>query len=151
VYNELTAQINRIIEKKIKITHIDSHHHIHTAPNMTRTFLKFMKNNNIKKLRVTRNVGKISFFKRTEKSIFNIYLHVSGFRTTKLFCGMNDMKYLKDFSKSLEIMVHPDFNLNGELIDRKDIDSMNNPIGEILKFDDDFLKRYSLYSYSDGV
>lgn len=151
VFEEITAQFEKLISNKIAITHVDSHRHIHTAPNLTNVFIKVMKNYNLKKLRITRNIGDIQIVKKQLKILFNLRLKLIGCETTELFGSMEDLKREVNVNKSLELMVHPDFNYNNELIDRVNYDDMNNPVGCILAFDSDFLDKYRLCSYYDGV
>lgn len=150
VFNELTAQIKRVRDAGVPITHCDSHHHIHTAPNITAITIKVLKASNIKKIRISRNIGNIPFTKKLIKDLYNKFLLSKGFTSTSLFGSIEDVEsnILLKSSKSLEIMVHPDFS-NNKLIDRMGYDEDSNPIGKEINLQTDFLYKYYLCSFYD--
>lgn len=117
VYEELSAQARRIEETGLAITHADSHHHIHTGIFIAPIAARVCKEHGICKIRLHRNIGAISPQKRMVKKLYNAWLHAQGFTTTRFFGSMEDVERdgLKD---GLEIMVHPDFDGQGRLIDR---------------------------------
>lgn len=129
VYKELTAQIERILKAEIPLSHADSHHHIHTGIFIAPIVKRVCQEHGIHKIRIHRNIGNIAVTKSIVKYIFNMWLR-GNFRTTQYFGSLEDIENygLKD---NLEIMVHPDFNSEGLLIDRTDI--INGvPVGKIL-------------------
>ena len=131
VYEELTAQIEKIEKAGIVVTHADSHHHIHTAVFIAPVVIKVCKEHGIKKIRLHRNIGNISAGKRVVKRIYNCCLKAKGFKTTKYFGSLQDIE--RSFpDNTLEIMVHPDYDANGILIDRVDMEN-GNPIGKGLE------------------
>lgn len=130
VYEELTAQIEKIENSGIRITHADSHHHIHTDIFIAPIVVKICKEHGINKIRLHRNIGSISIVKKIVKKIYNRYLKFKGFRTTDYFGSLEDIKD-NLLSDTLEIMVHPDYNAEGILIDRIDLEN-GYPVGEKL-------------------
>lgn len=130
VYEELTAQIEKIENSGIRITHADSHHHIHTDIFIAPIVVKICKEHGINKIRLHRNIGSISIVKKIVKKIYNRYLKFKGFRTTDYFGSLEDIKDNLP-SDTLEIMVHPDYNAEGILIDRIDLEN-GYPVGEKL-------------------
>ncbi len=60
VEKELDAQIQKILEKGLRITHIDSHGYIHMLPGVLAVVIKLAKKYNIKIIRYPRE--KISFY-----------------------------------------------------------------------------------------
>ena len=135
-YNELKAQAERFKKTGLKFHHADSHHHIHTAPFILPIVMAVAKEYDIKKIRASRNYGEISAVKRLEKIIYNTRLAISGNRYTKLFCSAEDyLKYdTKQRNSTLEIMVHPDYDNNGQLIDRDGEATYESPYGAPLIF-----------------
>lgn len=117
VYKEITAQIQKLINNGVEITHADSHHHIHTVLSIAPIFLHVCKENGINKIRIHRNIGNIPFYKQYLKNLFNYWLKKNGITTVKYFGSMKDLvnSFLLD---RMEIMVHPDYNIDGILIDR---------------------------------
>lgn len=117
VYEELSAQIIRMEEAGIDITHADSHHHIHTGIFIAPIFAKVCKEHGINKVRLHRNIGSISLVKKTVKKLYNCWLKIHGFETTTYFGSVEDVGQV-GVMDNLEIMVHPDFDRNGTLIDK---------------------------------
>lgn len=144
VYEELIAQAARLKAVGIDITHADSHHHVHTCIFIAPIVVRVCKEQGIKKIRLHRNIGVLSLGKRVVKKIYNVWLTVGGFKTLKYFGSMEDVENtgIKD---QLEIMVHPEYSVNGQLVDK--ISEKNGfPIGNILRKPQG---RYSLKGYSD--
>ena len=93
--------------------------------------VKICKEHKIKKIRLHRNIGNISAGKKIVKKIYNCYLKAKGFKTTEFFGSLQDIE-LSFPDNALEIMVHPDYDANGVLIDRIDMEN-GNPIGKGLE------------------
>ncbi|MBO4897357.1 MAG: ChbG/HpnK family deacetylase [Clostridia bacterium] len=128
LYKELSAQVKKIAGSGIKITHADSHHHIHTAIFIYPIIARVCRENGIDKIRLHRNLGKIPFYKRIIKNGFNNKLRKDGFKTTEFFASFDDLD-IKSIPENLEIMVHPDFGADGCLLDREGYDGDGNPKG----------------------
>lgn len=118
IYHELSAQVEKLESSGINITHADSHHHIHTGFFIAPIVTKVCKEHGINKVRLNRNLGKISFIKSFIKNKYNRWLQKQGFVTTEFFAFSKDVAdtYIPD---NTEVMVHPDFDENGVLIDRR--------------------------------
>lgn len=144
VYEELTAQIEKIEKAGISVTHADSHHHIHTAVFIVPVVLKVCKEHGIEKLRLHRNIGNISAGKKIVKKIYNCCLKSKGFKTTEYFGSLEDITTGLP-SGITEIMVHPDYDERGVLIDRVDMEN-ENPIGKDLsEYKGKIIKNQSSY------
>ena len=130
IYKELTAQVEKIQNAGIKITHADSHHHIHTGIFIAPIAAKVCKEHGITKMRLHRNLGQINVIKRFVKKKYNRWLCKQGFITTDFFAYIIDIENA-DIPDNTEIMVHPDFDKNGVLIDRHGVED-GFPIGDKL-------------------
>ena len=119
VYEEFTAQAQRIEDRGIHISHADSHHHIHTAVFIAPIVVKVCREHGLNKIRIHRNIGSVSAFKAFVKARYNKWLSTCGFVTTDFFGSMEDVQNAGPKDR-LEIMVHPDYDRNGVLIDRTD-------------------------------
>ena len=139
IYAELTAQVKRIKQAKINITHADSHHHIHTGVFVAPIISRICNEQGINKIRLHRNLGSISPLKRFFKKRFNEKLRKQGFRTTDYFAYPIDLG--AEIPDNTEIMVHPDFDKDGVLIDRKGKDDNGIPKGKPLT---DFKSEYDI-------
>lgn len=130
VLAELTAQAQRFADSGLAFHHADSHHHIHTAPVITPLVCKVMKQFGIKKLRIHRNIGTMSSLKKSMKQLYNLTL--GGKKYSALFGSFEDVKRdpaaLQEIKK-LEIMCHPDLDLEGVLVDRAGAATYDAPYG----------------------
>jgi predicted glycoside hydrolase/deacetylase ChbG (UPF0249 family) len=146
VYTELKAQISRLIDHNIYPTHIDSHHHVHTEFGIAKIWLDIAKEYGIKKIRLSKNIGKMSYGKKIYKYLFNTYVRkIGGFSTTDYFCTTEEFKSLLDnktvlLNRSYEVMA-PKYNNNGELVNATIIDIINNPNLQLM--------RHELTNYSE--
>ena len=127
VYTEITAQLKRLLDNHIVPTHFDSHHHVHTELGVINVYLQVAKEHGIRKVRLTKNVGKTSKAKQIYKQVFNSYIRTRfGMQTTDIFCSANEYaSILGDPSianKNIEIMVHAMLNDKNEVVD---IDKVN--------------------------
>ena len=118
VYRELSAQAQKIEDAGLVITHADSHHHVHTALFVAPIVLRVCREHKINKIRLHRNLGPISAVKRFVKKKYNQRLRNSGFITTRYFAYVSDIEN-EEIPDNTEIMVHPDYDRDGVLIDRR--------------------------------
>ncbi|MBQ7718420.1 MAG: ChbG/HpnK family deacetylase [Clostridia bacterium] len=134
-YDELSAQAEKYCSYGLKIHHADSHHHIHTAPNLFPVFQEIWKEYGIQKVRISRNIGEISAIKKMAKAAFNSRLKRLGIDYTDYFGSPEECSALnKDKIKNaaVELMVHPDLTLDGALIDRSGEAPYDAPFGKDL-------------------
>jgi predicted glycoside hydrolase/deacetylase ChbG (UPF0249 family) len=123
-YEELKMQLQRVVDAGITPTHLDSHHHIHTEWAIVPLVCRLAEEFRIPRIRLTRNMGRQpSYLKRLYKTVFNRWQlgRHTGLSNTDLFGDIADMVYQSRTGwpegKNIEIMVHPLFNENGELVD----------------------------------
>lgn len=126
IYRELTAQADKIQKAGIRITHADSHHHIHTGVFIAPIAARVCREHAIDKIRLHRNLGQIPLIKRFLKKRFNQWLRKQGFITTEYFAYVMDLDGA--VPDNTEIMVHPDYDKNGVLIDRRGVED-GCPVG----------------------
>lgn len=103
IYNEWNAQISRVREAGVNISHVDSHHHNHTILPLKKTLIKLLRDNKVKCVRLSQTktismyLHGISLFnpKENKSSHFNdsskvIYKNEHN----KLFIALNILKRL---------------------------------------------------------
>lgn len=131
VYEELKAQLNRFVKTGLNIHHVDSHHHIHTAPFIYPIFKKVMDAYGIKKIRISRNIGVMSVKKTVAKWLFNNLLIGSANSYSDLFGSFEDFIETRIEGKSglVEIMCHPDYDVQGHIVDRSGDAPYDSPFG----------------------
>jgi len=125
VYEEMKAQIERVLAEGIAPAHLDSHHHLHTWWGVAPLVCSLGREYGIRRIRLTRNIGQQpSFAKRIYKALFNKWRLGARheFHNTDYFGDIEDMnvfsRHRRLDGKTMEIMVHPLFNEEGELVDR---------------------------------
>lgn len=126
VYAELTAQARRLLDAGIDITHADSHHYIHNIPYLAPIVARVCCENGIGKVRLQRDLGSAVGFEENNSS-----WRGQGFLTTAHFGKLSDV-ISGDIPDDTEIMVHPDLDIDGRLIDRRGMDG-DIPTGDILR------------------
>ena len=125
IYKEFAAQIERVKESGINITHIDTHHHIHEMWSITKIVLALLKEYNISSMRILNNLNRATgFYKSGYRIIVNKFIIIKNANFSDFFGNQFEaIDFLKMNrtiinSKKLEIMVHPDYNENGKIIDK---------------------------------
>lgn len=134
VYEELRAQAQRFFDAGLACHHADSHHHVHTAPFIFPMVLDVAKEFGIRKLRITRDIGAISFSKNILKKAFNARLRHLGMDYTDHFGSFEDAATLpREGEATVEVMCHPDCDEKGRIVDRSGLAPYDAPFGEELK------------------
>lgn len=118
---ELTAQVQFLIAQGVPISHIDSHHHIHTIPVLFGVLKKLQGRFGITKVRCSMNFyqdqqSKLTMF---QKALWNYTLrHYHKTTTTELFTTFavfhNKGGSLIRVPKTVELMTHPGALNNAE-------------------------------------
>lgn len=113
ILKELSSQIEAVLSHNIAISHIDSHHHVHTRPYMLKVLPRLLKKYNITKMRRMRNYMPFSI----ERCKRNIWWHLINMqahklKTTDYFCSFEEFIQLANngFIKNnsvIELMTHP--------------------------------------------
>ena len=114
VHEEWRAQISAARRAGLSISHIDSHHHVHTLPALFLALKAVQREFGIRKVRISQNVfpSKKSCLVRTKKSIWNAALRfIYATRTAGAFCDF--LTFFQTANRccvryrTLEAMVHP--------------------------------------------
>ena len=117
IYAELSAQIRKAFAAGIPLTHADSHHYIHTFTNVAPIAAAVCKENHIARIRLNRTFDTPEHPRMTKDRIDNSFWREQGFLTTAFFGRLSDFIDTA-VPDDTEIMVHPDFDRDGNLIDR---------------------------------
>lgn len=117
VYAELSAQVTRLKRAGINVTRADSHHYIHTFEYLAPLAASVCKEHGIKQIRLNRTFDTPERPAITKDRISNKFWRENGFTTTDNFGRLSDLRS-GIVSGRTEIMVHPDYDKNGVLIDR---------------------------------
>ena len=124
-YKEFAAQIEKVRKAGIPITHIDTHHHIDDVWSVTKIILALLKTYRIPSMRILNNLNlSTKFYKSGYRKVINKIIKFNGADFSDFFGDQveaisllrNKRSLCED--KRLEIMVHPDYNDKGILINR---------------------------------
>lgn len=130
-YEELTAQAKRFQQSGLSFHHADSHHHIHTAPNLFPIVLQVIRDFGIEKVRISRNLGMIPRWKRLLKYGFNQRIRLLHLDYSDYFGSISEYSAASCVQEkaTVELMCHPDTDSESRLIDRSDEAPYDSPFG----------------------
>lgn len=124
---EIDAQIQRALNKKVNIVHLDSHLHLHTLPAYYRLFLESAKKYRLK-LRLAQTYNEGSYLKFYYRKYVNNLIrraglnYGDGFETVDRFLRVDNRPH----KSIIEIMLHPDLDAANLLTDHFDNDTIKN-------------------------
>lgn len=116
IYQEWCAQIEKISSLGVAVSHLDSHHHVHTIPALFPALKSVQKRFGIRKVRISRNMycsrrpasRALLCLKRVWIFALRYYYHT---QTTQGFTGFSSFFILAQRRAirygSIELMVHP--------------------------------------------
>lgn len=108
---ELRAQVEAARRSGLVVSHLDSHHHVHTEPALASVVIALAHEFGIGRVRLARNCGAgMGLMNRAWKAVFNARLRRSGLAGTRWFGGVDDYRWLnarRADVDSFELMVHP--------------------------------------------
>lgn len=134
-FNEVEAQVKIAIEAGVKITHLDSHLHLHTLPGFYKIFIGVAKQHRLK-LRLAQTYNEGNYFKFLFRKHVNYQIKMAGCNYSDRFetaCHfIKDTSALKQFPVT-EVMLHPQYTTTGELIDFYSASTMNEWIDCLVK------------------
>ncbi|MBZ5595212.1 MAG: ChbG/HpnK family deacetylase [Acidobacteriia bacterium] len=115
-YQELCAQVDLLGSAGIELSHFDSHHHVHTNPQLLPVIKALQKRYGIRKVRISKNIytpqQPVSFTLARKKMAYNWALR--NFYATRTTDGFTELlSYQTEFGRralsyrSVELMVHP--------------------------------------------
>lgn len=117
LFREFSAQVETLLRQGIRISHIDSHQHIHTLPGVFPIVKAVQMKFHIPRIRITRNwyipEARPGRLKMLQKQLFNTALRlVYPSRTTDGFADfLTFFRTMHEFGsmpfRSMELMVHP--------------------------------------------
>jgi predicted glycoside hydrolase/deacetylase ChbG (UPF0249 family) len=114
---EWKSQVDKVRKHGIEISHLDSHHHVHTIPKLFYSLKRVQKEFGIKKVRISNNIYvpgyNISNIRLKEKLLWNFFLrNCYKTKTTDYFTlaewFLDNINMFKNISnKTVELMCHP--------------------------------------------
>ena len=111
---EIRAQIHRCRKNGIRISHIDSHHHVHVEWGIASVLIPIAKEEGIPYIRIARNIANSSnILKDVYKMIYNYRLKINNMSGTKYFGSIEEFFSYCDNNNNVdglfEIMIHPQY------------------------------------------
>ena len=115
IWLELSVQVMRLERAGIRVSHADSHHYIHTYTHIAPIVAALCARHGIRRVRLNRTFDSPERPLVTEGRVDNSFWH-EGFETTRSFGRLSDVR--DGIPAGTEVMVHPDYDRSGVLIDR---------------------------------
>lgn len=142
IFEEFCAQIDRLHALGVQVSHIDSHHHVHSIPRVFPILKRVQKRYQIRRVRISRNIygpdENAPWQLRLKKSAYNFLLKhyyktvtTGGFTDFKTFYELG--KTNKPHHKTVELMVHPgsrtfDYEDETEILSGQWRDALSFPV-----------------------
>lgn len=122
IYREWCAQIDNLIQFGVQPSHLDSHHHVHTVPQMLPVLAALRRRYRINKARIRRNMcdpaTPASRGLLARKWFYNQALRRIGFKTTGIFAELEAFVRVcaarPPAEPLIELMAHPGSALSSE-------------------------------------
>jgi predicted glycoside hydrolase/deacetylase ChbG (UPF0249 family) len=135
VQKEIYYQYHKLLKAKIKPTHIDSHHHVHTIPWLYRIFIDLALREKLK-MRITndrpRNNFPVLCYNKFVNTIYRKKQINFSDKFDKVSTFMMHHKSNKNHNLIYEVMVHPVFK-DGILIDNVEKTNLEDTIKNLKK------------------
>jgi len=117
IHTELRAQVQRILDAGVRVSHFDSHQHIHISPPLFSVIKSLQREFGVRRVRNTINLiafgQSMRLGRRSRKALFSLALRRwFATRTSYAFCAFSDFYSWIEAGRlpecqSLEAMVHP--------------------------------------------
>ena len=120
--NEIAAQIDKALSSKVNINHLDSHYHLHTQPNFYTLFVNAAKHYKLK-LRLAQTYNQGNQLKFLYRKYLNRQIKLNHCNYSDYFENIDyflKFREQKDLISTTEIMIHPDLDAKGALVDHYD-------------------------------
>lgn len=125
VLEELRAQIQRCQKHGLRLTHVDSHHHIHEERGVLQVIIRLMREFGIPSIRIMGNTAeRCSLHRRLYTMLYNSYLEYHGLNRSHYFGSIDQYMAFRESrsqrqvaGKVFEIMTHPVTNKSGVIVD----------------------------------
>lgn len=126
-FKEITAQIDRALADNIPVNHLDSHYHLHALPYFYRLFIIAAKQYKLK-LRLAQTYYEGNVFNYAYRKLVNNAIISNRINYSYYFEDIHQFvkdRKLKSKNNTIEIMLHPDFDGEGNLIDHFDYEALS--------------------------
>jgi len=125
LYEEFNEQIKRVIDRGIKPTHLDTHHHLHEIWPVTKIVIMLLRKYKIPSMRILNNTNvRTTCHKKAYRNAVNYILKKKNINYSDYFGNQIEARrFLLQYrgrknDKKLEIMVHPVYDDSGKLVDK---------------------------------
>lgn len=136
LYLELCAQAETLLHKGFKLSHADSHHHVHTLPFVQPLFIKVLEKYEIKKIRLQAPYRFLSACRNPVGWLRHVRLnrvYMQHFKTTDLFSSYSRFAMKPKRTHIVELMCHPGHS--GQVYVKEMCLVQTKKIDELLKVD----------------
>lgn len=104
---EFAAQVKACLDRGLRPTHLDSHHHVHTEWAIGAAAIAVARRYGIRAIRLSRNCGPgIDWVRKVYKVAYNSRLRIYGLAKTRYFGSSTDVQEILAATGDVEVMVH---------------------------------------------
>jgi predicted glycoside hydrolase/deacetylase ChbG (UPF0249 family) len=121
IRGEWRSQFKRLLEAGIRVSHIDSHHHVHTYPSLFGILRRIQREFGVRRVRLARTTlqRKSDIAKSLARDAWNALVRLDGAKTAEYFCSLSDYRRLLQLKAvrrdaTIELMVHPGLSAYAE-------------------------------------
>lgn len=120
---EIEAQISKAMDNGVLLTHIDSHHHLHTLPAFFFIFREVARKHRLK-LRLAQTYREGSYIKYAYRKLINNQVIKAGLAYSERFETVQRFLQNGVGKATVEVMLHPDMDSADGLTDHYDAPGM---------------------------
>lgn len=137
ITEEMQAQIEKYLAYQLPLLHCDSHHHIHHRLGFAELLFPLLRASGFKTVRNRSTVDSRPLFRSIYRRLLNLHyqkmIHHAGLDTTQGFGGWEggDLSRWVGF-RSFELMVHPDYDAGGDILNITDYKQKTGPAMKLL-------------------
>jgi predicted glycoside hydrolase/deacetylase ChbG (UPF0249 family) len=114
VLDEWRDQFQRLLKAGVGVSHIDSHHHVHTYPSLFGILRTIQREFGVRRVRLARTSPQDAggVVRSLGRDAWNALLRLDGAKTADYFCSLSDYRRLLQLRRmrkgvTIELMVHP--------------------------------------------
>jgi predicted glycoside hydrolase/deacetylase ChbG (UPF0249 family) len=114
ILDEWRSQFKGLLASGVRVSHIDSHHHVHTYPSLFGVLRTIQREFGVRRVRLARTSPQdgSGVGRSIARSAWNALLRLDGAKTADHFCSLSDYRrllQLRPFRRdvTIEVMVHP--------------------------------------------
>lgn len=112
IHDEWRSQLDKLLKAGVRVSHIDSHHHVHTYPSLFGILRQIQREFGIRRVRLARTSPQCGIARSLARDAWNVLLRLDGAKTADYLFGLSDYRRVLPLQSvrqdaTIELMVHP--------------------------------------------